>query len=79
MTITLLPALPHAWPSGAIKGARIRGGVSLSLSWNNGKPTKAVLSFDKTASPRTIRVIFAGRQVDTFIAVRGSERTITNF
>mgnify|MGYP001182234457 CR=1 FL=1 len=35
-SIELLPALPSAWPTGAIKGVRARGGVVLDLSWRDG-------------------------------------------
>ncbi len=43
--IELLPALPPSWTCGAMKGLRLRHGITLDLDWNNGK-VKAVFTTD---------------------------------
>ncbi len=41
--IRLLPALPEAWPEGRLEGAVLRGGITLDLYWEQGRPVKTVL------------------------------------
>jgi alpha-L-fucosidase 2 len=41
--ISFLPALPKAWPNGAIRGVRARGAVTVDLEWKAGKASTAVL------------------------------------
>ena len=38
-TVTPLPALPAAWPSGHVSGLRTRGGETVEFSWTNGQIT----------------------------------------
>jgi alpha-L-fucosidase 2 len=41
--IKLLPALPKAWPSGAIRGLRARGGWGIDIRWNEGLLVEATI------------------------------------
>ena len=44
--IHLLPALPQAWPSGAVSGLRARGGFDVSFSWDKGEISEARIVSD---------------------------------
>lgn len=41
--ISLLPALPAAWPAGYVKGLRARGGYEVDIAWQDGRLTEARL------------------------------------
>lgn len=41
--VHFLPALPSAWPKGAIRGLCARGGLGVDLDWRDGKAMSAVL------------------------------------
>jgi alpha-L-fucosidase 2 len=55
--IHLLPALPSAWPSGAVRGVKARGNVTVDIAWSAGRLTEAVFSSPK---PQRIRVVAPG-------------------
>jgi alpha-L-fucosidase 2 len=44
--ITLLPALPKQWPSGSLKGVRVRGGGKVDITWRGGQLTQFRLQAD---------------------------------
>ena len=54
-TVSLLPALPDAWPTGKVTGLRARGGYEVDIEWSEGKVTRAVIRGVSNAKP-TCRV-----------------------
>lgn len=38
--ITILPALPRQWPTGTLKGVRVRGGAKVDIEWKDGTLSK---------------------------------------
>nr|WP_231638669.1 hypothetical protein [Paenibacillus sp. JCM 10914] len=67
--ITLLPALPAAWPTGKVNGLRAKGNVVVDLAWAHGKLTSARI---RTFSPGPKTVRWGGNQI-SFEAGSGSE------
>jgi alpha-L-fucosidase 2 len=62
--LSLLPALPKAWPSGRVSGLRARGGLEVDLAWRDGRATSAVLKAavagrHRIRPPRGQRVVAA--------------------
>jgi alpha-L-fucosidase 2 len=41
--ISLLPALPKAWPAGRVAGLRARGGVEVAIAWQSGRAVEVTL------------------------------------
>ncbi|KDQ23310.1 glycoside hydrolase family 95 protein [Pleurotus ostreatus PC15] len=64
--VMLLPALPKQWADGSIRGARVRGSISVDMQWAGGRLAKATLKVDKNARSRAVRVVYQGRQIASF-------------
>ena len=52
-TIDLLPALPPAWPEGQVAGLRARGGLTVGITWKQGRVTEVSL---EVPSARVVKV-----------------------
>jgi alpha-L-fucosidase 2 len=82
LVVTLLPALPTTqWPSGSIRGARVRGGITVDLAWSKGKPTSATFTVDTGTNvrQRPVNVVYDGRVLTSFTTSSGLQKSITQF
>jgi len=52
--LRLLPALPTAWPAGRVSGVRARGGLTVDLSWRNGRVAALRLSGPASSPVRLV-------------------------
>ena len=59
--VYLLPALPKALPAGKVSGLLARGGLEISIAWQNGRLTKAVITAKDTT---TVKVRYAGLETE---------------
>ncbi len=87
--INLLPALPDAWSSGSFYGLKVRGGATVGLAWENGKPLNAtikamhpgVYKFKNPTPNGAIKVISKGKiettNADYFEVTLGKDETAT--
>ena len=52
-SVTILPALPDAWPTGRVEGLRLRGGLLLeSLDWSVGGAEAVLTAPNSTRAAR---------------------------
>ena len=50
--ISVLPALPHHWSSGSLKGVRVRGGGKVDITWKEGRLSELRLQCNHTVEYR---------------------------
>jgi alpha-L-fucosidase 2 len=53
--ISILPALPMAWPEGEVKGLRARRDVEVDIAWTGGRATRVALR-SPVGGPRQVRL-----------------------
>jgi alpha-L-fucosidase 2 len=70
--IHLLPSLPKAWPTGNIKGLRVRGGYEMDIEWKDGKLTRAVVR--NVSNPSGECVLRYGEKTQKLAVPRGESR-----
>ena len=54
--IKILPALPDAFPRGSVSGLLAKGGVTVGIEWENGRPTKCTLLSKKSQTVTLVTV-----------------------
>jgi alpha-L-fucosidase 2 len=78
--LSILPALPEQWKTGAVKGLRARGGYDVDIAWNDGVLTKALIkaNYDQSCRLRTKTPVkvFEGRKE---IKVKQVENNLIEF
>jgi alpha-L-fucosidase 2 len=72
--VKLLPALPPAWPDGAVRGIRSRGDVAVDLEWADGRLVRA--RFEAGSRTATMSVSGPDGPIDTFELTPGTSRVI---
>jgi alpha-L-fucosidase 2 len=64
--IAILPALPFQWPSGSLKGVRVRGGGKVDITWKAGRLTELVVRSRRAVK---YRIRYGDNRVDVQIRV----------
>ena len=77
LVVTILPALPSVWPSGSIKGARIRGGMTLDLEWAQGKLASLNIKVDNSVIARPVEVVYDGNVIWSFTTSSGMSKSVS--
>ena len=65
--LALLPALPVAWPTGAISGLRARGGFGVDIAWRDGALTNAQIKVAQgVTKPLRLRTKSPVKVIDSY-------------
>ncbi len=59
--VSLLPALPSAFPNGSVSGLRARGGLEVAITWKDGKLVQATL---KPAESKAVKIRYNGKEIE---------------
>ena len=70
--VTLLPALPKAWPTGFVRGLCVRGGAELDLIWKDGALVEAELRATEDVNAR----VRLGTKTIEVVLTRGTGRRL---
>jgi alpha-L-fucosidase 2 len=62
--ILVLPALPRQWPSGSLKGVRVRGGAKVDVTWSEGRLTELRI---KSNHASKYRVLYGDRSAEAHL------------
>jgi alpha-L-fucosidase 2 len=81
--ISLLPALPKAWPEGHFRGLRARGGLTVDIQWRSGQPEGATIQAaldgkHRIRAPRGSKIVGATNDV-LELAVHAGKRYSIRF
>jgi alpha-L-fucosidase 2 len=69
-SIHLLPALPSAWPDGAVRGLRARGGYEVDMTWHGGRLVQATMR--SVGGSGTAHVRYGAATLDVALPPGGS-------
>ena len=59
--VHLLPALPSAFANGKVSGLRARGGLEVSIVWQNGRLVRAAITANEA---KPVKVRYAGKEIE---------------
>jgi len=69
--IRVLPALPSQWPSGSLRGVRVRGGGRVDIAWEQGRITRLSVEADHAGH---YRVLYGDQSAD--VTLRPGKRVL---
>lgn len=59
--VDILPALPHAWRNGEVRGLRARGDVTIDIQWHNGRTHSVAIQAGHAGRITMRSTLFASR------------------